>query len=351
MEKIYEIKAYILGFYTKYSRYIDLGLKFLLALLTFAFINNHVGFVQMLANPVVTVGLAVICTFLPATITTIFASGMVLLHFFSLAPGAAIVAGFLLLVMFAMYFRFAPGNATILLMTPIAFTMRIPILIPVVYGLLGGPVCVIPVTFGIVVYYLIAYVKSYATVIGSVAESGVVTQVTTFTQQVLSNNEMWLTIISFAICLLVVYNIKQLAVDHAWEIAVTAGILMNIIIMAFGHVMLGIQISYPNLIVSSVIAVLVAIIIELFVFSVDYTRAEHLQFEDDEYYYYVKAIPKVSIAVPEKTVKKINVRQDTEEMAGMQVEEMLQETEEEKRFKMEQEESEIQKIIEEELKN
>ena len=126
---------------------------------------------------------------------------------------------------------------------------------------------------------------------------------------------------------------------------------MNIIIMAFGHVMLGIQISYPNLIVSSVIAVLVAIIIELFVFSVDYTRAEHLQFEDDEYYYYVKAIPKVSIAVPEKTVKKINVRQDTEEMAGMQVEEMLQETEEEKRFKMEQEESEIQKIIEEELKN
>ncbi len=37
-----------------------------------------------------------------------------------------------------------------------------------------------------------------------------------------------------------------------------------------------------------------------------------LQFEDDEYYYYVKAIPKVAVTTPEKTVKKINERQETE---------------------------------------
>ena len=52
--------------------------------------------------------------------------------------------------------------------------------------------------------------------------------------------------------------------------------------------------------------------LELFLFSVDYARSERLQFEDDEYYYYVKAIPKVSMTTPEKTVKKINERQETE---------------------------------------
>ena len=31
-----------------------------------------------------------------------------------------------------------------------------------------------------------------------------------------------------------------------------------------------------------------------------------MQFEDDEYYYYVKAVPKMTVAAPEKTVKKIN---------------------------------------------
>ncbi len=48
----------------------------------------------------------------------------------------------------------------------------------------------------------------------------------------------------------------------------------------------------------------VGIILELFLFSVDYARSEMLQFEDDEYYYYVKAIPKVVVTTPEKTVKR-----------------------------------------------
>ena len=49
-----------------------------------------------------------------------------------------------------------------------------------------------------------------------------------------------------------------------------------------------------------------------FFFSVDYSRSENLQFEDDEYYYYVKAVPKLSVTRSEKTVKRINERQETE---------------------------------------
>ncbi len=40
--------------------------------------------------------------------------------------------------------------------------------------------------------------------------------------------------------------------------------------------------------------------------KVDYSRTEKVQFEDDEYYYYVKAVPKVVVAKPEKKVKQIN---------------------------------------------
>ncbi len=58
------------------------------------------------------------------------------------------------------------------------------------------------------------------------------------------------------------------------------------------------------------------LVLELFLFSVDYSRSERLQFEDDEYYYYVKAIPKVAMTTPEKTVKKINERQETEIIDG-----------------------------------
>ena len=56
----------------------------------------------------------------------------------------------------------------------------------------------------------------------------------------------------------------------------------------------------------------VGLILELFFFTVDYARSENLQYEDDEYYYYVKAVPKISVSTPEKTVKRINERQETE---------------------------------------
>ena len=38
----------------------------------------------------------------------------------------------------------------------------------------------------------------------------------------------------------------------------------------------------------------------------DYSRVEKVQFEDDEYYYYVKAVPKLSVTAPEITIKRFS---------------------------------------------
>lgn len=355
MGKVYEIREYLLKYYAKYSRYIDLGFRFILALLTFVFVNNHIGFMEILTNPAVTLGLSVLCTFLPVSMTAIIAAIVVIIQFFVVTPGVAIVSVLLFVVMFAMYFRFAPGKAVALLLTPIGFTMGLPIFVPIVFGLISGPIAVIPIAFGTIIFFLLSHVKAYASIIETVAETGIMGQITSFTQQLLSNKEMWLTVLAFSICVLLVYSIRRLAIDYAWEIAVGSGALVYIIMMTFGHVLMDINISYAILIIGSVVSALIAIVFKFFVFSVDYTRTEHLQFEDDEYYYYVKAVPKVSVAVSEKTVKKINVRQETSLMDTDAVNKAMStsaaEVSEEKQLKNQIEESEIQKIIEEELKN
>jgi len=205
---------------------------------------------------------------------------------------------------------------------------------------------------------MLAHVKAYAAVIGTMTENGIVTQVTTFTQQLFSNREMWMYIASFTVCLLVVFFIRRLAIDHAWEIASVAGVLVHIVIMAFAHVVLNINIEYLPLVLGSILAIVIAFAVKIIFFSVDYTRAEHLQFEDEEYYYYVKAVPKVAVKIQEKTIKKINERQESEER-NVETETVqkadssnaYEADKEELKKKLEQEESEIQKIIEEELKN
>lgn len=100
--------------------------------------------------------------------------------------------------------------------------------------------------------------------------------------------------------------------NHAWKAAAVAGAIINIVVNIVGDMVLGVHTSYASLAAGSIAAVIVGLVLELMFFSVDYTRSENMQFEDDEYYYYVKAVPKISVAKPEKTVKRINGRRETE---------------------------------------
>jgi hypothetical protein len=118
---------------------------------------------------------------------------------------------------------------------------------------------------------------------------------------------MFVTIVAFVATRFVVYFIRRLSVDYAWMIAIVTGALLDILILLFGDLMYNIELSIVGLIVGSIVAVLLAKLIEFFAFNVDYSRTELVQFEDDEYYYYVKAVPKNAVATPQKRVKTIRV--------------------------------------------
>ena len=53
---------------------------------------------------------------------------------------------------------------------------------------------------------------------------------------------------------------------------------------------------------------LVAYMIQFFRLTLDYHGTRKLQFEDDEYYYYVKAVPKINVANADVRIKHINAK-------------------------------------------
>jgi hypothetical protein len=52
-----------------------------------------------------------------------------------------------------------------------------------------------------------------------------------------------------------------------------------------------------SVIVGGLISLIITWFLQFFLHSVDYTKAEKVQFEDDEYYYYVKAVPKIKVNI------------------------------------------------------
>ena len=350
MSKLFEMKGYIMKYYSKYSLLVDKVVQFILAFLTFTYINRNIGFLDIISKPITAIILSVICMFLPMPVVVVIATIVILIQIFMVSWGMAITALVLFVILYAFYFRYAPGKAVLILLVPIAFMFNIPVVIPIAYGLIGTPVCVLPIMAGAILHYVVQYVKSNATFLQTVGEADLAKQIFEYAEQLMSNAEMWCTILAFAVSLLLVYVIRRLSVDFSWEIAIIVGVLANINVLAYGYIILDIPISFISLIVGSVAAIIICLVLKLFVFAVEYTRTEYLQFEDDEYYYYVKAIPKASVAIREKTVKMINQRKRAEVQSSERAKNIEKKVAVTRTTSQQSEDLEIQKIVDEELK-
>ena len=329
MDSLYVIRERMQDLYSRYSIVADKAIQFVLAVMTFYMINNNVGFMKTLASPVVALALAIIATFFPPIITVILATALILVHMYSVSIAALVVTALIFLIMYIFYIRLAPKMAFVVLLTPIAFVLKIPFLVPVACALIYTPVSLVPMSCGTVVFYMVEYLKKTSSASKASGSKAMLSEITTYVQKVFQNKEMWIYIVAFIIGFFVVYTIRRRELDHAWKIGIIAGAIADVVVTAMGSIALGVEISYGSLIFGNILAVIVGMILELFLFSVDYARSERLQFEDDEYYYYVKAIPKVAVTTPEKTVKKINERQETEIIDAEAVKRLSQDVTEE----------------------
>ena len=109
-----------------------------------------------------------------------------------------------------------------------------------------------------------------------------------------------------AFVILVAYLIYRSSFEHAWMVSFLVAEFLNIVLFLIGSVTLSIEVSIGSILIESVVGVLIAALLQFWKGIVDYQRTEILQFEDDDYYYYVKAVPKLSVAESNKNVKHIN---------------------------------------------
>ena len=87
-----------------------------------------------------------------------------------------------------------------------------------------------------------------------------------------------------------------------------AGILTEFIVLCVGYLVLGISGRILWLVFGSILSTGIGFLIEFLCFNLDYSRTEKVQFEDDEYYYYVKAVPKVNLSSKRSRSKRFRVR-------------------------------------------
>ena len=298
MTTLLVVKQYIKNFISKYEVYLKPLMKLILALASLMMINSKIGYMHRLDNISIVLIVALMCSFMPMNFIIFVAAVFTVLHLYALSLECAAIALVLFLVLFLLYFRFSPKDTLVVLLTPMCFVLKIPYAVPLTMGLIGTPASAISVGCGVIVSYLISYIADSATALSGMDTEDIITKVRYIVDGLLNNKEMLLTIFAFAVTIVIVYLIKRMSINYAWTIAMIAGAIVDVMILLVGDLMFDTNVSIIGIIIGTVFSMLIAKVVEFFAFHVDYSRVEKVQFEDDEYYYYVKAVPKSTVGTP-----------------------------------------------------
>lgn len=309
MTTLLTIKERLKHLYATYDYYVIPMVKFLAALTALLLIGGKIGFMTQIRTVPIVGLIAVVSAILPVPLIVFIICAVMVIHIYALSMELAAVALVLFMLMFFLYYRFTPGDGALLFLIPVLFILKIPYLVPLIVGLVLTPVSVVSVAFGTIIYFMISYISNNAVTIKNLEADGALQKLQMLTDAIFKNKEMYLTILVFAITIVIVYVIKRRAIDYGHMVAVVTGTLTMLALFLIADIVMSVSIfNAGSLIFGSVISALLAVLLDFCVFSVDYTRIERTQFEDDDYYYYVKAVPKVSVSAPEVSVKRINAR-------------------------------------------
>lgn len=308
MTALLELRENLKKIYSRNEAFILPVIKFLLSFIVLSIINGKMGYMTKLDNMAIVLIVSLLCSFLPTGFMAFFAMMFAVLHMYALSIETAAVGLVVFLLLYLLFLRFTAKEALVVVLTPVLCMLKLPYVMPVAMGLIGTPASCVSVGCGVVVYYLLQTVITNAPTINSMRAEEATAKLRLLIDGMLGNKAMLVTIAAFAITVIVVYLIRRMSVDHSWTIAMVAGVMIEVMILLVGDLMYDTNLSIVSALLGAVVTLIACKIIEFFRFCLDYSRTEKVQFEDDEYYYYVKAVPKMTVAAPTNTVKKINTQ-------------------------------------------
>ena len=297
MSSFLEAREYLQKFYSQYSFYIEKIARFILGLLVFYQINSKIGYMEAASSGFVTFGLAVLCAFPPTMVMVLVASGLILAHMYALSVSLLAVVAVIFIVLYALFLRFSAKHAYLALIVPLAFVFNVPLLIPIAFGLIGVPAFIVPAVCGVIVFYLIDYIRTAVDITAGLDMQGMISEAVSILQGFLGNRDMWVMVVLMLLIIPFVFTLRRVAMQHAWKMASGVGALCAAMLVIIGNNVANASISVTMVLVNVILAVGFGLLLEFLFFHVNYRKTEQVQFEDNQYVYYVKAVPKIGKAL------------------------------------------------------
>ena len=292
MKEILKFRQSVKEFCSKYDMIITPVVRFILYLIMYMTLNSMTGYSTAFGSAKVAVLMAVISAVTSDGIGLGLGALLLTGQLFSANVEIGVVFLLLFLVLYCAYIRFFPKTIWIVLFAPVFFLVKLQFLLPILAGMLVGPAAMFSVGIGCIIYYFMIAAGDYVDALASAGGTEIAASYKFIFEALKGNKELVLTVAVFAVIVLIVAIIYKLSFDYSWYVAIAIGGVFEIILFLVGNVTTGADMSLTSVVIGSLVSVIVAAVVQFWKTVVDYSKVEKTQFEDDEYYYYVKAVPK-----------------------------------------------------------
>ncbi len=255
---------------------------------------------------VILAALSLLSAFLPFPLLYYLASGVILYNLWEVSFDIFAAFAIFLVVCAVGYFRIDGDYSYLAAIVPVLFYCNAGLAFPAVLAVAIGAQALFPTAVGVIVYFFSLSIKDASLVLGGTDASGVgigLQQVAKF----LSSNKLFLVMI-LSVCATIVITslLRKAFYERAWLVAGTIGNTAMACLVLVGCMYCDIEVTVWLVIVEAVAGLILCLVVEFFRGIGDVSRAEKTVFEDEEYIYYVKAVPKLKVSQPEPNVKNMN---------------------------------------------
>lgn len=295
----------IRDFLRKYDEVTTPIIRFIVALVIFTSVNKMYGYSELFDRGIVIFLLSVISALVSDIVVVLVVGAVMCVNAFaiSLEVGGLFLVAFIL--MYGLYMRMFPECSWILILVPVLYVFNLQFAVPLVVAIFVGLTGAVPAAFGVVLYYFSVFAGDVAETLKDPDKKEGFEPLTYVIKSLSHNKDMMVAIIVFGLVIVITNTIHRLSFDYSWYVAIAVGAICNVIFFIVCGSALDANIGAGAVLVGTIIGTIIAILIQICKSIADYSRKEVVQFEDDEYYYYVKAIPKLGVAAKNKNVKTV----------------------------------------------
>ena len=170
-----------------------------------------------------------------------------------------------------------------------------------------------PVIFGTIIYFYGLYTIDASALITNSAQANPGLGLQRIINLIAIDRRMMVVLVSFCLVIFIGIQLNQMFHERAWLFSILVSYLALMLILLSGKFIFELDYSIWRIFVESIAGILLCSIVRFFGGVGDVSRMERVTFEDEDYIYYVKAVPKIKVAMRKRNITRIEASDEEEE--------------------------------------